>query len=156
MTLVESITTVIFEKYATFSGRASRSEFWWFMLFSNSISFLIPFLYSIYGPSAEKQEYDLIEVILAIVLFLPQLAVTVRRLHDVDKSGWWILSSLATAGVTAMFVYVFLLLIVIDGMYILAVLSTIIMNFYVLYLLIKKGDTGPNRFDFILPSLPKL
>ena len=63
----ESIKTC-FNKYATFSGRASRSEFWWFQL---------AFFLSIFT------------IIGGLILLLPNMAVTVRRLHDVGKSGWW-------------------------------------------------------------------
>lgn len=63
----ESIKTC-FNKYATFSGRASRSEFWWFQL-----AFFLSFFTIIGG----------------LILLLPNMSVTVRRLHDVGKSGWW-------------------------------------------------------------------
>ena len=63
----ESIKTC-FNKYATFSGRASRSEFWWFQL-----AFFLS-CFTIIG---------------GLILLLPNMAVTVRRLHDVGKSGWW-------------------------------------------------------------------
>ena len=70
MTFSESVSTC-FRKYATFEGRASRSEYWWFVLFSAVLG-AIPALDAIAG----------------IVLFIPGMAVCCRRLHDRGKSGW--------------------------------------------------------------------
>ena len=69
MTFGQSIKTC-FSKYVTFSGRATRSEYWWFAL----LSFIVGFI-----PVVN---------FLSILLILPGLAVAVRRLHDVGKSGW--------------------------------------------------------------------
>jgi uncharacterized membrane protein YhaH (DUF805 family) len=68
-----------FGKYATFSGRASRSEFWWFFLFCCLVS----------APGAILGPFV---ALVALPLALPSLAVGVRRLHDLDTSGWWILA----------------------------------------------------------------
>jgi uncharacterized membrane protein YhaH (DUF805 family) len=74
-----------FRNYATFSGRASRSEFWWFFLFS--------FLVNIAGSVLDTATggAGLINLAVALGLFLPSLAMAVRRLHDTDRSGWWYL-----------------------------------------------------------------
>ena len=81
MTLGESIR-VCFAKYATFSGRACRSEYWWFMLFI--------FLVSAAAISINDTVYGLV----ALGLLLPHLAVAARRLHDINKSAWWLLLGL--------------------------------------------------------------
>ena len=65
------------ERAATFSGRASRSEFWWFFLFQALALFIV----------ANWNEKIVTVVILA--LLVPSLAVGARRLHDMGKSGWW-------------------------------------------------------------------
>ena len=67
-----------FRKYAVFSGRASRSEYWYFTLFVALLALL----------SAALVGTDLIAVPLLPVL-LPAITVEVRRLHDLDRSGWW-------------------------------------------------------------------
>lgn len=72
MTFGQSVKTC-FGKYATFSGRASRSEFWWFWLFQFILSWT---------------------VIVHIISFIPALAVMVRRLHDTGRSAWNILWAL--------------------------------------------------------------
>ena len=63
--------------YATFSGRASRSEFWWFFLFQVLLSVAASVL-------SEK-----LSGLISLALLLPALAVGARRLHDIGKSGWW-------------------------------------------------------------------
>ena len=73
-----------FKKYTTFSGRASRSEFWYFWLFSYAI-------YAILIIIALNISFKFIWffVVLFLVNFIPFIAVTARRLHDVNKSGWF-------------------------------------------------------------------
>jgi uncharacterized membrane protein YhaH (DUF805 family) len=69
---------ICFSKYVDFNGRASRPEYWWFFLFSFIVSILTMAL-------------PIVSLIAALAFFLPSLAVAVRRLHDIDKSGWWLL-----------------------------------------------------------------
>ena len=86
MSFKEAITTC-FNKYVTFSGRARRSEYWYFMLFI----FLVQ---SVLGVLAESSDFvTTIASLFSLAVFLPNIAVTFRRLHDVGKSGWWILAS---------------------------------------------------------------
>ena len=73
-------------QYATFSGRASRSEFWWFSLFQ----VLALIVTSMLGDTAYS--------IAALLLLLPALAVGTRRLHDIGRSGWWQLLMLTGIG----------------------------------------------------------
>jgi uncharacterized membrane protein YhaH (DUF805 family) len=86
--LIEAIQ-VCFRRYATFSGRASRSEYWFFVLFVILISLVTSVLDVImFGKSFEN--YGPIYNISHLVLFIPNAAVSWRRLHDTDRSGWWI------------------------------------------------------------------
>jgi uncharacterized membrane protein YhaH (DUF805 family) len=78
MTFQDSISTC-FKKYVDFSGRATRSEFWWFVLFIFVISCILNIIsYSI-------------AAIFSLAILLPYIAVGVRRLHDTNRSGWWLL-----------------------------------------------------------------
>ncbi len=77
-----------FRQYVGFAGRASRSEYWLFVLFTVLGSMVASILdLSIFG-YAGLQPFG---AIFSLVLFLPTLAVAVRRLHDLDRSGWWLL-----------------------------------------------------------------
>lgn len=76
-----------FAKYATFRGRAPRSEYWYFTLFCVLLSIAASFL----DAALFHQQSGALSGIEALVTILPSLAVSVRRLHDVDKSGWWLL-----------------------------------------------------------------
>lgn len=74
--------------YATFSGRSSRSEFWWFTLFTTLVAIVSGILDStIFGMDLEDPTP--FGMITSVILFMPAISVTVRRLHDVDRSGWW-------------------------------------------------------------------
>ena len=125
-------------KYATFSGRASRQEYWMFVLIV-VVLFIVCFvldpslgIYVLQGvfetsSSADfngtvlaSQHHDgigILTLLVYLVHLLPAFAAAVRRLHDGDKSGWFLLLSFIP-----------------------------FVNFYFLYLLIKQGTLGPNRF----------
>jgi uncharacterized membrane protein YhaH (DUF805 family) len=77
MGFIESVTTV-FSKFATFRGRASRSEFWWFILFYLIVSTALA---GVFG--------GWLLALFDLVLVVPCIALTTRRLHDIGKSGWW-------------------------------------------------------------------
>jgi len=85
MDFVTAVKTCM-SKYATFQGRAARSEYWFFTLFM----FVINLIASVIA-GASLGVLAVLPMILTIALFLPSLAVSIRRLHDLDKSGWWIL-----------------------------------------------------------------
>ena len=75
-----------FAKYATFSGRASRPEFWWFFLFQALVSVAFGMVSEVlYG-------------VVVLAMLLPSLAAGSRRLHDIGKSGWWQLLMLTGIG----------------------------------------------------------
>ncbi len=74
-------------KYADFRGRACRAEYWWFTLFD----FLIGSAAAVIDANADQ---TLLAPLLNLALLLPGLAVAARRLHDVGRSGWWLLLGL--------------------------------------------------------------
>lgn len=81
----------VFNKYVTFKGRARRSEYWWFVLFYCLVLIAAAVLDNLFGITFEHAFYGAIYCIAALVLCLPNLTVTVRRMHDINKSGWNIL-----------------------------------------------------------------
>lgn len=78
-------------KYATFEGRARREEYWYFVLFYVLSIVALAIIDGIIGTSSEEHGFGLLSALFVIATFLPQLAVTVRRLHDTNRSGWWVL-----------------------------------------------------------------
>ncbi|MBU1573876.1 MAG: DUF805 domain-containing protein [Alphaproteobacteria bacterium] len=115
MTFLTAIKTC-FSKYITLQGRARRAEYWWWVLFTiiagiilggvDMIFFGVP---ELTGPTSG---------LFSLATLLPGLAVWVRRLHDVNRSGWW----------------VFLILIPLIGWLVLVIWA------------VTKGTSGPNRF----------
>ena len=78
------------EKYADFTGRAPRAEFWWYFLAVIIASIVARIIDNILGMSL-MGPYGPLSLILMLGLLVPNIAVGVRRLHDTDRSGWWIL-----------------------------------------------------------------
>ena len=85
MDFVTAVKTC-FNKYVTFEGRAQRSEFWYFFLFMLLGNVVLGILDTILLPS---MAWGPLSSIFGLVTFIPSIAVSARRLHDIDKSGWW-------------------------------------------------------------------
>lgn len=118
MSFIDSIKKCLSFQYGfKFDGRASRSEFWWFWLFCILCCVLAGFLDVILIGSG-FYTLEVLSTALSIGLFVPELAVAARRLHDLNKSAWWLL----------------LLLIPLIGFVILVIWWCM------------KGTQGPNRF----------
>ena len=111
MSIGQSVVAVL-KKYAVFRGRASRPEFWWYYLVYVIVSVVVILIDNAIGAG------NILYVIFSLALFLPTLAVTIRRLHDSDKSGWWVLIQL------------------------IPIVGTII----ILIFIISNGTPGDNRF----------
>ena len=119
MNFIQSISTCM-RKYVTFSGRATRSEFWWFYLFtvlvnlvaSSQASSFVPTLLDGQDMTENESSYFLnnffflyLSTITSLILLLPSLAVAVRRLHDVGRSGWWILIAFTVIGIIPLLIW---------------------------------------------------
>lgn len=86
-----------FKKYFDFSGRASRAEYWYFVLFNILIS--IPFAILIIATGGENSSIERLADIVNLALFIPNTAVATRRLHDTGRSGWWQLIAFTGIGI---------------------------------------------------------
>ena len=98
MNMNESIISVL-ENWKNFSGRACRSEFWYFFLFSLLATWflnLIEIILDIYDPI---QGYGPLSIFFTLIMAIPTLAVTSRRLQDIGVSGWWQLSYFTVIGI---------------------------------------------------------
>ena len=84
----------VLKNYATFSGRARRKEYWMFALFNTIFAIVAMILDNVLGTTVDDFVYGLFYFLYCLFVIIPSWAVTVRRLHDVGKSGWWIFISL--------------------------------------------------------------
>lgn len=113
----DALTVCLGKKFFDFKGRAKRSEYWCFLLFI--LLFYIPFLFFV-GLYLTTSDYifNFIYLFFTLIVLPPLISVTVRRLHDIDKSGWFMLLGLIPP----------------------------IGFFILLYLLAQKGTQGPNKY----------
>lgn len=97
---------ICFKKYTTFAGRATRSEFWYWALFSWLISIAaLTIDSSLPGDAGQMGGAQLFSSLVALATCLPSLAVSVRRLHDIKRSGWWFLLAFTGIGLILLFVW---------------------------------------------------
>ena len=97
--------------YFNFKGRARRKEYWMFTLINNAIIVSL-YLSTLYFSDLYSRDFNTISLVLTvffvfyiIVTFIPSLSVTVRRLHDTGRSGWWLLALLIPFGGIIIFVF---------------------------------------------------
>lgn len=104
----EAVRTCLREKYFTFSGRASRSEYWWFVLFQVLVMIALVGLFFVLGGvnSIQSGQMTTLSIIVMIVagllwlyLYIPVITVYVRRFHDYNLSGWWVLAAFVIGAV---------------------------------------------------------
>ncbi|MFQ1875362.1 DUF805 domain-containing protein [Aeromonas veronii] len=117
----------VLKQYAVFSGRARRTEYWMFVLCNVIVMLLLGMVDKLIGGDKE-----FISGIYSLAVLLPSLAVAVRRLHDTDRSGWWLL----------------LVLVPIIGILVptIGTLVPIIGTLVLIYFMVCNGQQGPNRF----------
>jgi len=137
MPFSKSISTC-FTKYATFSGRAPRSEFWWWTLFTWLVGIILGLV-------------PLVGTIFQLAILLPTLAVTARRLHDTDRSGWWQLLPLGAMAVAGAIIAVTApdsaaMGNAMQGAMIVAAAGVIGTIILLIVWLASKGTAGDNRF----------
>lgn len=134
MTFKESIETCLLQKYLfVFKGRASRAEFWWFMLFIALVNIGCGIILQFLPPQIAGS----LSLVISLLLFPANLGVTVRRLHDRNMRGWWLLVPLLT-----------LLFWAAGGQTQNNVANLVSLGMCLCYLIIlcMPGQEGPNRF----------
>ncbi len=106
MKMSQAVSTVLLEKYATFNGRAGLDEYWWYILFATLGNVIFASLDSFLGTTAGFMYQENIEIktslfsgMFSLLTLIPSIAVATRRLHDVNKSGWWQLLMLTIIGI---------------------------------------------------------
>ncbi|MGL4716997.1 MAG: DUF805 domain-containing protein [Aeromonas sp.] len=111
----------VLKQYAVFSGRAHRTEYWMFVLCNIVIMLLLSMVDKLIGG-----EQELVSSVYSLAVLLPSLAVAARRLHDTDRSGWWLLIGL------------------------IPIIGTLVL----IYFMVCNGQPGPNRFGNDPKALP--
>lgn len=112
-------------QYATFTGRATRSEYWWWVLFSILVNIATGLLdTALFGAVSllaygDIQALTPISTLAGLALLIPSIAVGVRRFHDMDHTGWWLLLGLTGIGAIVIFFW-----------------------------FMRRGTLGPNRFGY--------
>ncbi len=84
----------VLKKYAVFSGRAQRKEFWMFSLISTIVALVLVVIDGALGTFDAESEMGLLSGIYLLAIILPMLGLSIRRLHDTGRSGWWLLISI--------------------------------------------------------------
>ena len=131
-----AVRTCLFRKYSDFRGRASRSEFWWFVLFGAIVnSFLGIF------SNASPQTGMLTSGLVSLVLLLPHLAVTARRLHDASLSGWVQAAPIGLAALGGLALYLDF-----GTSAYMCIMLAGLSGLGLLILYARRGTVGPNRF----------
>lgn len=106
----------VLKKYAEFNGRARRTEYWMFVLINFGISIVLSIIEGTLGFATESN-VTVLSGLYSLAVLVPSLAVGVRRLHDTDRSGWWLLLAIVPLA-----------------------------NIVLLYFLILEGTRGPNQY----------
>ena len=81
----------VLKKYAVFGGRARRKEYWFFTLFNVIAAFVLAIVDAAVGSADAESGFGLLSGLYTLAVLIPGIAVSVRRLHDTDHSGWWLL-----------------------------------------------------------------
>lgn len=137
-------------RYFKFSGRASRSEYWKFTLFCTCLGFLAGLFDGMQAVARGGQpQVAPLSVILTVLLLFPSLAVSWRRLHDVNRSGWWLIGIypviLVCIGIVAGSMSLFGAQVAM-GVGVLAAVVVLMYLLRIFLFLTAAGDRGPNRF----------
>ena len=80
----------VLKKYAVFAGRARRKEYWFFVLFNIIISIVLAVVDTMVGTQT-GMGIGILSTVYSLAVLIPAIAVSVRRMHDINKSGWWVL-----------------------------------------------------------------
>lgn len=95
LTFQQAVQKVLKNNYANFNGRASRAEFWWFILFTFAVGAVCALLYAI----TDWTFFSLVGSLFNLAVIVPTLAVSWRRLHDTGRAGgWWFINFVPVAG----------------------------------------------------------
>ena len=134
--------SICFRKYASFQGRASRSEYWYWTLFTFLLNAAVGILLGYIAAASSAEEsldraFEVVQIVLALAFFLPSVSVFVRRLHDTNHSGWlWWLPFLIWLGAVS----------TVGSVSFAFSIALLVVCLYMLILMISRGDEEPNEY----------
>ncbi len=104
---IDNFKSILQTKYALFTGRARRKEFWQFQVVAFAISIVLMIVDGILGTKTASG-IGILGGIFSLAILLPNIGVLIRRLHDTDRSGWWALLGLIPIANIALLVFMFI------------------------------------------------
>lgn len=151
-------------RYAEFSGRSRRMEYWMWALFQVLVYFAVVILMMLFGGAAILSGDPnammsagfgmvmilILYILIALAFLIPSLAVSVRRLHDTDRSGWWILAPVAPY-IVMIFAGAMLtaspdLAMIAGGLALVSMLAVLALSVTVFIFMVLEGTRGPNKY----------
>ncbi|OGI65494.1 hypothetical protein A3A95_03190 [Candidatus Nomurabacteria bacterium RIFCSPLOWO2_01_FULL_39_18] len=147
----------VLKKYAVFKGRAGRREYWMFVLVSLIVSIVLSILDGIFGLKLDK-DTGVLSSLYSLAVFLPTLGVSIRRLHDTNHSGWWILApsiaGLITVGLFFLSIFQNNYVPLIIGGIVTLILGVALVIFFVLDSNPGENKYGPNPKEVVSTPTP--
>lgn len=141
--MIDWYLKVVRDNYANFSGRARRSEYWYYVLCGTIISIVLSVIDLLTG-------YGFLGNIYSLVVFIPGLAVSIRRLHDIGKSGWYLLVLMIPFFVGALWLALLFVSALESGKFTPLVIGPVLLflggTIWMLVLFCKEGDSGSNAY----------
>jgi uncharacterized membrane protein YhaH (DUF805 family) len=152
--MIQWYKKVVFENYANFKGRARRSEYWYFTLANIIISVITMIIDEILHLKIGSSNSGVLNSLYGLIMFVPSIAVSVRRLHDIGKSGWLLLIAYAVMIIAAVGLVATSMsaamgggeLPTIGASFIIAILVILAVAIWILILFCKEGDQGANKY----------
>lgn len=139
--IIENFKECVTKKYFKFSGRASRQEYWKFILVYIGIGVILRIINFILGYSNAGIIFSMITGLYGLLMLIPGIAAGVRRLHDINRSGWTLIYP-----ISAMLIGMLIASILGEIVAILTVIIYFALLIYLIFLLAKPGILGPNMY----------
>jgi len=139
---------VVFENYANFNGRARRSEYWYFILFNAIFSLALTLIDNLLGLQFGTADSGVLNTIYSLAVFIPSLAVSVRRLHDIGKSGWLLLIAYGAIILLAVFLILGTFMYSFDSSALIMIFALLIIGvaIWLLIMFCTEGDDFTNKY----------
>lgn len=133
-------------KYFDLKGRATRTEYWGFFLFSMVLNFVQGMFFGILGGLTQLSTFSLLSSLVSLILVIPSITVSVRRLHDIDRSGWYLLIPSAFSAITLLSILFFSIQLIFLPLFAIGAIGCFVSSFYLLFLFCNDSDKETNKY----------